>query len=142
MTVGETGFGYTWQGRWIRRDHPFSVVMGRDVDVGEGTVIHRGRWRDTTIGDGTKIDALCFVAHNVVIGRHCLLVAGSHIAGSVTIGDHVIVGLGANICPHVTIGDRAIVGAGAVVTKDVPPGEVWAGNPARYMRARRDGETL
>jgi len=141
--IGGEGFGYEWDGeRWARRDHPFTVKIGKGVDIGEGTVIHRGRWRDTVVGDGTKIDALVFVAHNVHVGQHCLLVAGCKLAGSVTVGDHVIVGLGALVTPGKTIGDRAIIGAGAVVTKDVPAGQVWAGTPARYMRDRRDGETL
>lgn len=141
--IGSVGFGYEWDGqRWRRREHPFGVVLGENVDIGSGTVIHRGRWRDTVIGDGTKIDAQVFVAHNVVVGKHCLLVAGCKLAGSVTLGDHVIVGLGALVIPGVTVGDRAIIGAGAVVTKDVPAGQVWAGNPARYMRDRREGETL
>lgn len=142
-SVGEIGFGYEWDDeRWRRRAHPFGVQIGEHVDIGVGSVLHCGRWRDTVIGDGTKIDSLVFVAHNVVTGKHCLLVAGCHLGGSVTLGDHVIIGLGANVCPHVTVGDRAIIGAGAVVTKDVPAGQVWCGNPARYMRDRRDGETL
>ena len=141
--IGGEGFGYGLVGgEGVPRPHKYEVVIGENVDVGEGTVIHRGRWRDTVIGDGTKIDALVFVAHNVHIGKRCLLVAGCKLAGSVTLGDDVIIGLGANICPHVSIGDRAIIGAGATVTKDVPTGEVWAGTPARYLRNRREGETL
>ena len=142
-SLGGIGFGYGWDGQgWLQRIHPFGLKVGEDVDIGHGTVIHRGRWRDTVIGDGTKIDALCFVAHNVVVGKHCLLVAGCKLAGSVTLGDEVIVGLGALVIPGVTVGDRAIIGAGAVVTKDVPAGQVWCGNPARYMRHRKQGETL
>jgi UDP-3-O-[3-hydroxymyristoyl] glucosamine N-acyltransferase len=141
--VGGEGFGYEWDGCcWQRRPHEFGVKIGENVEIGEGSVIHRGRWRDTEIGDGTKIDALVFVAHNVKVGRHCLLVAGCKLAGSVTVGDEAIVGLGALVIPGKTVGDRAIVGAGAVVTKDVPAGQVWAGNPARYIRDRLPGETL
>lgn len=141
--IGWDGFGYEWNGKaWLERPHEYGVKIGEWVDVGANAVIHRGRWRHTVIADGTKIDALVFVAHNVHVGRNCLLVAGCHLAGSVTVGDEVIIGLGANVCPHVTIGDRAIIGAGAVVTKNVPAGQVWAGNPARYLRDRREGETL
>lgn len=141
--IGDDGFGYEWvDGRWQFRKHEFHVSIGNDVDIGAYSVIHRGRWRDTALGDGTKVDSHVFVAHNVVIGKHCLLVAGCRIAGSATIGDEVIIGLGALVNPHVTIGDRAIIGAGAVVTKDVQAGEVWAGAPARYMRDRRLDETL
>lgn len=142
-SIGADGFAYEWDvDHWKPRPHNFSIIVGADVEIGDGTVIHRGRWRHTVIGDGTKVDSLCFVAHNVTIGKHCLLVAGCKLAGSVTLGDEVIVGLGALVCPHLTIGDRAIIGAGAVVTKDVPAGTVWAGNPARYLRDRREGETL
>lgn len=141
--IGTDGFGYEWDGDdWVERPHQWAVRIGDCVDIGANTVIHRGRWRDTVIGGGSKIDSLVFVAHNVQIGYDCLLVAGCHLAGSVTLGEDVIVGLGANICPHVSIGDRAIIGAGSVVTKHVPDDQVWAGNPARYLRGRHEGETL
>lgn len=143
VRLGDPGFGYEWAGdRWRYRDHPWGVRIGDRVDIGVNTVINRGRWRHTMIGSGTKIDACVFVAHNVHIGAHCLLVAHSKFGGSVTIGDHAIVGLGATINPHLTIGDYALIGAGAVVTKNVPAGEVWAGVPARKVRDREEGETI
>jgi UDP-3-O-[3-hydroxymyristoyl] glucosamine N-acyltransferase len=141
--IGSDGFGYEWSDEgWRYRPHPFGVAIGDNVDIGANTVIHAGRWRDTTIGQGTKIDALVFIAHNVVIGRDCLIVANAMIAGSVHIGDEVIIGGSASIRPGVTVGDRAIIGMGAAVVTDVPPDEVWAGTPARYMRDRHPGETL
>lgn len=141
--IGADGFGYEWDGSsWCRRPHDFGVVIGDNVDVGDNTVIHAGRWRNTVIGEGTKIDALVFVAHNVTVGKHCLLVAHCSLTGSVTLGDEVIVGGGALIRTGLTVGDRAIIGLGAVVVCDVPAGEVWAGSPARKLRDRRPGETL
>lgn len=141
--IGDVGFGYQRdRENWLLRDHPYGVVIGNNVDIGPNTVIHRGRWRHTVIGTSTKIDAGVFVAHNVQIGERCLLVAHAKFGGSVTVGNDAIIGLGATICPHLTIGDDAIIGAGAVVTKDVPAGEVWAGNPARKFRDRREDETL
>lgn len=143
VQVGADGFGYQWDGeRWLQRRHDFGVVIGDNVTVGDNTVIHAGRWRNTVIGEGSKVDALVFVAHNVVIGKHCLLVANSMLAGSVTLGDEVIVGGGASVVVGATVGDRAIIGLGAAVVCDVPAGQVWAGCPARYLRDRRPGETL
>jgi UDP-3-O-[3-hydroxymyristoyl] glucosamine N-acyltransferase len=141
--VGGEGFGYIHDGEgWQHRVHNFGVTIGDYVDIGAYTVIHRGRWRDTQVGNGTKIDAQVFLAHNVVVGAECLLVAGAALAGSVTLGDEVIVGINASVVVGVTIGDRAIIGAGSVVTKDVPANQVWAGAPARYLRDRLEGETL
>lgn len=143
--LGDPGFGYQWDDLnrcWTSRPHDFGVVIGEDVDIGAHSVIHAGRWRDTVIGDGTKIDALVFVAHNVHVGKHCLLVAHCSLTGSVTLGDEVIVGGGALVKTGLTVGDRAILGLGAVVISNVPAGQVWAGNPARYLRDRRPGETL
>lgn len=144
VVLGSEGFGYELadDGEWEWREHPFGVVVGDNVTIGANTVVDRGRWRDTQIGAGTKIDAHVFIAHNVTIGKRCLLVAHAKFGGSSMISDDVIVGLGATICPHVGVGHRAIIGAGAVVTKTVPAGEVWAGVPAKYMRLRLPDETL
>lgn len=143
VQIGDDGFGYEWvEGRWERRPHEYGVVIGDRVEIGANTVVHRGRWRDTMIGDGTKIDSLCFVAHNVQVGRDCLIVAHAMLAGSVTLRDRVIVGGGALIKQGVTVGDDAILGLGAVVLADVPPCAVMVGNPARHLRNRRPGETL
>src|SRR3990170_620588 len=135
--IGSRGFGYEWgEEQWNYREHPFGVVIGDDVSIGANTVIDRGRWRETVIGQGTKIDASCFIAHNVAIGAHCLVIANSMIAGSCEIGDHCWIGPSAQITDHVKVGDGARVGLGAVVLRDVPAGEVWVGNPARRLRKR------
>lgn len=131
--IGKSGFGYTRQedGTWVEKEHNFGVLIGDNVDIGANVCIDRGSWRDTVIGDGTKIDNLVHVAHNVHIGKNCLIVAGSILGGSVNIEDGVWVGMGARINQRLTIGSGAFIGSGAVVTKDVPSGRVFAGVPAR-----------
>lgn len=138
VVIGSEGFGYEQDEHehWRRRPHPYGVVIGDDVEIGANTVIDRGRWRDTAIGHGTKIDALCFVAHNVHIGENCLVIANTMIAGSCEIGDNCWIGPSAQITDHVKVGDGARVGLGSVVLRDVPSGEIWVGNPARKLRKR------
>lgn len=142
--IGVDGFGYELQpdGTWDEKPQSCGVVIGDNVHIGAGAVIARGSYRDTTIGNGTKVDANCFVAHNVLIGENCLIVAGAEISGSVVLGDGVIIGPNVCIKEHVTVGDGALIGCGAVVLKDVPAGQVWVGNPARYLRDRREGEAV
>lgn len=140
--IGQRGFGYKrLHGEWVYREHPFSVVIEDDVNIGANTCINRGRHRHTLIGRGTKIDDLVFIAHNVLIGKRCLIIAKAMIAGSCEIGDDVIIGPGACLRDHVKVGAGAFIGVGAVVIKDVPAGQVWAGNPARYIRDV-DGQEL
>jgi UDP-3-O-[3-hydroxymyristoyl] glucosamine N-acyltransferase len=86
------------------------------------------------IGEGTKIDNLVQIAHNVVIGRHCMIAAQAGIAGSTTIGDFVAIGGQSAIAPHLKIGDGAKIAAASGVMRDIPPGERWGGCPARPIR--------
>lgn len=118
---------------WRRFPHIGGVRIGANVEIGSNTCIDRGAIGDTVIGDGTKIDNHVHVAHNVRIGRDCIIVAGAVIGGSAVLGDRVFVGINASIKNKVRIGDDAVIGMGAVVTKDVPAGETWVGNPARKM---------
>jgi len=135
--IGADGFGYERDpdGHWTPKPHPYGVVIGDDVHVGALTNIHRGSWRDTVIGDGTRIDAGTHVAHNVHIGHDCVIVAHAMLGGSVTVEDGAWIGPSASIMQRVTIGARALVGMGAVVLADVPPCQTWAGNPARCLNA-------
>lgn len=106
------------------------VIIGDNVEIGAGTAIDRGGSGDTVIGEGTKIDNLVHIAHNVTIGRHCIIAGQCGLAGSVTLGDRVMLGGQVGIADHVMIGDDAMIGAKSGVVSNVPPGEKWFGYPA------------
>jgi UDP-3-O-[3-hydroxymyristoyl] glucosamine N-acyltransferase len=106
------------------------VIVGDNVEIGAGTTIDRGGNGDTTIGEGTKIDNLVHIAHNVTIGRHCIIAGQCGLAGSVTLGDRVMLGGQVGIADHLMIGDGAMIGAKSGVVRNVPPGEKWFGYPA------------
>ena len=130
------GFGYTRSdtGELIKKPSSFGVSIGNNVDIGINTVIDSGSYRDTVIGEGTKIDNLCHIAHNVIIGKHCLIVAGTVLGGSVEIGDYSYLGLNSSVKDHVKIGSHCIIGAGSTVIYDIPDNSVVAGNPAKHIR--------
>ena len=137
--IGQDGFGYVPGAKGhVKIPQIGGVVIGDDVEVGAGTTIDRGGMRDTTIGEGTKIDNLVQIGHNVMIGRHCIIVAQTGISGSVTIEDFVMLGGRVGIAPHVTVGKGAKLVAGAGVISDIPPGQTYGGFPAiprrRWMR--------
>lgn len=133
--IGSDGFGFEKvDGRWTRKPQAHGVVIGDNVEVGANVCIDRGSWRPTIIGDGTKIDNLVHIAHNVQIGEHCLVIALAEVSGSVEVGDGVWIGPSACIREHLSIGADALVGIGAVVLQNVPAGETWVGNPARRLR--------
>jgi UDP-3-O-[3-hydroxymyristoyl] glucosamine N-acyltransferase len=135
VSIGEPGFGFEKEGDGYktppkRRPHPKIVVINDNVEIGANTVIHRGRWRNTVIGQGTKIDSLVHVAHNVEIGKNCFVVAGTVIGGSVSIGDGCFVGENVSIKQGVQIANNVTIGMGSVVRHDIPlPNSTWAGNP-------------
>ena len=104
------------------------------VEIGANTTIDRGAIRDTVIGEGTKIDNLVQIAHNVEIGRHCVLAAYTGISGSCTIGDYVMMGGRVGITDNVTIGAGAMLAAGSGVMSNIPAGEKWGGAPAQPAR--------
>jgi UDP-3-O-[3-hydroxymyristoyl] glucosamine N-acyltransferase len=107
------------------------VIIQDDVEIGAGTTIDRGGTRDTVIGEGTKIDNLVQIGHNVSIGRHCVLVAQTGISGSVMLEDFVVLGARVGVNNHVTIGEGAQIAATSIVHGDVPPGARWGGTPAK-----------
>ena len=133
--VGEAGFGVAGS-REGALDMPQlgRVILQDGVTVGANSCIDRGAYDDTVVGENTKIDNLVQVAHNVRIGRSCVLAAHTGISGSVTVGDGVAFGGRAGIADHVTIGSGAKIAAASGVMKNVPAGEVWGGSPARSLR--------
>lgn len=107
-----------------------AVTVGDDVEIGAGATIDRGTLADTVIGEGTKIDNLVQIGHNVRIGRSCLICGHVGVAGSTIIGDRVVLGGQVGIADHVTIGDDAVLAARSGVGSNVPAGAVMLGAPA------------
>jgi len=133
--IGADGFGYAASPHGAAKIHHLgSVRIADDVEIGANSAIDRGTLDDTSIGARTKIDNHCQVGHNVVIGSDCLIAGMTGIAGSVRIGDGVIIGGAVGIADHVVIGSGARIAGRSGVTKDIPPGETWAGFPARPYR--------
>ncbi len=133
--IGSDGFGYVFADGVHRKiPHVGRCLVDDDVEIGANTTIDRGSIDDTVIGAGTKIDNLVMIAHNVRIGRLCLVVAQAGIAGSARIGDGCVIGGQAGIQGHHAVGDGARVGGQAGVLGDVPAGETWSGYPARPHR--------
>lgn len=132
VVIGADGFGYqTRNGRHEKIPQSGTVVLEDDVEVGANTTIDRARFDRTLVKKGTKIDNLVQVAHNVVIGEHCLIVAMVGLCGSVHIGDYTVLAGKASANGHVTIGSRVLVGGLAGVTHDVPDDSQISGFPAQ-----------
>jgi UDP-3-O-[3-hydroxymyristoyl] glucosamine N-acyltransferase LpxD len=134
-SIGLDGFGFekNENGVWIRFPHLGNVVVGENVEIGSNCCIDRGTIGNTEIGSGTKIDNLVHIAHNVVIGENCLLIANSMIGGSAVIGKNVWIAPSASLKNQAEIGENALIGMGAVVIRDVAPGSKIAGNPAKSL---------
>jgi UDP-3-O-[3-hydroxymyristoyl] glucosamine N-acyltransferase len=133
--IGADGFGYVRDGD-VHHKVPQvgTVLIGDDVEIGANACIDRATTGTTVIGAGTKIDNLVHIAHNVRIGRLCLIMAQVGIAGSVRVGDGVILAGQVGLSGHLTVGDRARLAAQAGVFGDIPAGETWSGYPARPHR--------
>ena len=133
--IGSDGYGYVLDGGFHRKVPQIGqVVIGDDVEIGANVTIDRGALGATRIGRGTKIDNLVQVAHNVVIGEHCLLISQVGIAGSSQLGNYVIVAGQAGVAGHLKIGNQVTVAAQAGVMTDIPDGEKWLGAPAQPDR--------
>jgi UDP-3-O-[3-hydroxymyristoyl] glucosamine N-acyltransferase len=118
--IGSEGFGYTVGSNGANRIKHFGrVIIHKNVGIGDNTVIHRGSLRDTVIGEGTKIDSLVQIAHNVEIGKHCFIAAQTGFAGSSKIKDSVSFGGQCGIAGHITIGSNVRFAAQAGVTKNI-----------------------
>ena len=133
--IGQDGFGFLPSAQGHQKiPQTRRVIIQDDVEIGANVTIDRGATRDTVIGEGTKIDNLVQIAHNVSIGRHCLIAGQTGISGSVNVGDFVVMGGKVGIADHVTIGAGATLGAQSGVMADVPAGARWLGSPAQPMR--------
>ncbi|MCC7147284.1 MAG: UDP-3-O-(3-hydroxymyristoyl)glucosamine N-acyltransferase [Phycisphaeraceae bacterium] len=156
VTIGADGFGYrpappvsravpdadapapadtsAFTPGWTKIPQIGSVEIGSHVEIGAGTCVDRGKFSATLIGDGTKIDNLCQIAHNCRIGRNCILAGQVGLAGSVTLGDFVVIGGKVAVKDHVTIGSRVRLAACSAVMDDIPDKSTWGGAPAQDMR--------
>ena len=139
VIVGADGFGYEFtKGRHEKIPQVGIVRLGDDVEVGANSTMDRARFSRTVIGEGTKIDNLVQIGHNVVIGRHCLLCAQVGIAGSTILEDYVVLGGQAGIGGHITLGKGTKAGGQAGISVDMPAGSFVNGTPAiPYMLERR-----
>ncbi len=133
--IGQDGFGFSMgpEGH-LKVPQIGRVIVQDDVEIGAGTCIDRGANRDTVIGQGTKIDNLVQIAHNVVIGRHCVIVSQVGISGSSTLEDFVVLGGQVGVVGHLTIGMGSQIAGSSNVNSDVPRGVRWGGTPAKPVR--------
>jgi UDP-3-O-[3-hydroxymyristoyl] glucosamine N-acyltransferase len=137
--LGGMGFGFEKDenGNLFRFPQIGNLFIGDYVEIGANTCIDRGALSDTVIGDHCKINNLCHIAHNNKIGKNVVITAQVNISGSNVIENDVWIAPNASIRGWLTIGKGATIGMGAVVTKDVPAGETWVGNPARKLEKNK-----
>lgn len=139
--IGSDGFGFiTVEGRHQKVPQVGNVIIEDDVEIGANTTIDRATTGSTIVKQGTKIDNLVHLAHNVVVGENCFFVAQAGIAGSVKIGNNVTFAGQTGCAGHVTIGDNSVFAARAAVIGNVPAGSFYAGFPARPHKEWLRGE--
>ncbi len=133
--IGQDGYSYVPGPKGhVKNPQIGRVIIQNDVEIGANTTIDRGALGDTVIGEGTKIDNLVQIAHNVTIGRHCIIVSQVGLSGSTTVGDGVLLGARVGTDNRVTIGDGAQIAATSIVHGDVPPGARYGGTPAKPVK--------
>jgi UDP-3-O-[3-hydroxymyristoyl] glucosamine N-acyltransferase len=138
VVIGSDGFGYEFvRGRHEKVPQVGHVLIGDDVEVGANSTLDRARFSRTEVGEGTKIDNLVQIAHNVIIGKHCLVCAQVGISGSTVLEDYVGLGGQAGIGGHIRIGKGAKAGGQAGITSDVAAGAFVNGNPAIPFQLER-----
>jgi UDP-3-O-[3-hydroxymyristoyl] glucosamine N-acyltransferase len=139
VVLGSDGFGFELQdGRQVKIPQTGIVQIDDDVEIGANTTVDRARFGRTWIGEGTKVDNLVQIAHNVQIGRHCIICAQSGISGSTRLQDYVVLGGQVGTVGHIEIGMGSQVGAQSGLSKDVPPGQVMFGTPAMPMKDAKE----
>ena len=133
--IGSCGFGYEFQGgRHVKIPQTGIVEIGNDVEIGANTTIDRARFGRTVIGEGSKIDNLVQIAHNVQVGPHTIICSQVGIAGSTRIGAYVTLAGQVGLAGHIDIGDKAVIGAQSGLSKNVPAESMVIGAPAKPMK--------
>ncbi len=134
VKIGQDGFGFAMGSRGhLKVPQIGRVIIQDDVEIGANTTVDRGSLKDTIIGEGTKIDNLVQIGHNVVVGRHCVIVSMVGISGSSELGDFVVVGGQAGIVGHLKIGSGAQIAGRTAVTHDLAAGGRYGGTPAKPL---------
>lgn len=133
--IGQDGYGFvpTPKGH-MKVPQTGRVLIQNEVEIGAGTTIDRGGLSDTVIGEGTKIDNLVQIGHNVTIGRRCIIVSQSGVAGSSILGDGVMLGARVGVSDHAVIGAGSMLAARSSVVGEVPPNVRWGGSPAKPIK--------
>lgn len=131
--IGTDGLGCSRdeEGRLTKFPHLGGVVIGNDVEIGANCQIARGSLSDTIIKDGCKMNGLCFIAHNCVLEENVWITGNTMLCGSVHVGKNTTIFSSVIIRDQRTIGESVVIGMGSVVTKNIPNGETWLGNPAK-----------
>jgi UDP-3-O-[3-hydroxymyristoyl] glucosamine N-acyltransferase len=133
--VGSDGFGYVLDNGTHRKVPQIgNVIICDDVELGANVTVDRGALGPTIVGKGTKVDNLVQIAHNVVVGEHCILVSQAGIAGSTKLGNYVVLGGQVGLAGHLKIGNRVSVAAQSGVMNNIPDGEKWLWTPAQPDR--------
>jgi len=130
VVVGSDGFGFEFSGgRHVKIPQTGIAQVDDDAEIGANTTIDRARFGRTWIQEGTKIDNLVQIAHNVIIGKHCIIVSQTGISGSTKLGNYVTLAGQVGVVGHIEIGDQVVVGAKGGVSKSVGPKKVLWGSP-------------
>jgi UDP-3-O-[3-hydroxymyristoyl] glucosamine N-acyltransferase len=133
--IGQDGFGFAPDPRGhVKVPQLGRVLIGNDVEIGANSTVDRGSGPDTVIGDGTWIDNLVQIGHNVRLGRGCILAGQAGISGSTHVGDFTALGGQVGLAGHLKIGAGAQIGAKSGVMNDIPAGETWFGIPAMPIK--------
>ncbi|KAG9416732.1 hypothetical protein AC1031_001110 [Aphanomyces cochlioides] len=130
--IGQDGFGFVLDasGNHAKKPQTLLVEIHDDVEIGANCTIDRGSWRNTIIGQGTKMDNLIQIGHNVHLGRNCIIAAQTGIAGSTTVGANVHIGGQVGIAQHLTIGDNVRIAAKSGVMHHLAANSTFGGAPA------------
>jgi UDP-3-O-[3-hydroxymyristoyl] glucosamine N-acyltransferase len=136
--IGSDGYGYELiDGRHVKVPQVGIVEIESEVEVGANACIDRARFGKTLIGEGTKIDNLVQIAHNVKIGRHCLIVAQSGIAGSSRLGNYVTIAAQGGVAGHLEMADQSVLSAQSGLLKSISDPVVFMGTPARPVKTEQ-----